>query len=129
MERHIGERKVRAAETDSMSVADSITSMGDLDDVELDISDATDDGNDDDNSKTDEISEQGTVDEVEGEENFDEGTAIKGEKEEETENKSKRAVSKEPQEEKGAQFLKQEEEELSMFPDTNINLMHVKGDK
>ena len=142
MERHLGERKVRTAETDSVSVTDSTTglfsSIGE-DDVELDISDASDDETEE-SQHFDELNELQSTDEKtdlnleakdEGKKNFEAEVNVKQAMK--AENKTNGTNMVKVSEEKKVEILQQNEKESAekeiMFPDTSINLTHVKGDK
>ncbi|KAK3700284.1 hypothetical protein RRG08_033561 [Elysia crispata] len=142
VERHLGERKVRTAETDSVSVTDSTTglfsSIGE-DDVELDISDASDDETEE-SQHFDELNELQSTDEKtdlnleakdEGKKNFEAEVNVKQAMK--AENKTNGTNMVKVSEEKKVGILQQNEKESAekeiMFPDTSINLTHVKGDK
>ncbi|GFR96885.1 nuclear export mediator factor Nemf-like, partial [Elysia marginata] len=137
VERHLGERKVRTADTDTISVTDSITglssSQGD-DEMELDISDASDDENEEDSVQSDDVEKlDSNLDEVIEtdcvvEEKKENDTWAKAEPTLQGEEKPENAV-KEKGIQKFQQNKKEREEKEIMFPDTNINLTHVKGDK
>jgi len=136
VERHLGERKVRVTEDDVMPVADSTASVAgatDDDDVEIEISDGSDseeegdgvqgaggdgrDDNCDDNCDDDEEKEDPAENDGEDKE--------EKEKKNDTKNISTKLESR-----KVTDKVKVEEkvDEIS-FPDTNIALTHVKGDK
>ncbi|RUS85379.1 hypothetical protein EGW08_006864 [Elysia chlorotica] len=139
VDRHLGERKVRTADTDSLSIADSTagfsSSFGE-DDIELDISDGTDDENeegDDMNERNELENADKMLDSVmetedEAKESIEVEPTVKQELAIKAETKTSSGVTKTASKEKEVNTPQPDEKEI-MFPDTNINLTHVKGDK
>ena len=134
--------KYEQLKTDSVSVTDSTTglfsSIGE-DDVELDISDASDDETEE-SQHFDELNELQSTDEKtdlnletkdEGKKNFEAEVNVKQAMK--AENKTNGTNMVKVSEEKKVGILQQNEKESAekeiMFPDTSINLTHVKGDK
>ncbi|KAL4238275.1 hypothetical protein ACF0H5_002987 [Mactra antiquata] len=154
--RHIGERKIRVAEDDENSVADSIATESEvtietMSDNEIDLDDGNDDDDDskdgdendtkddelndndvdddvnnekdddDDNDKNEESSipegiDEKTKNDKEGEKNLDTGVSEVTVKVENDENDDKSSVN-------------EVKPNIVEFPDTEINLQHIKGDK
>ncbi|XP_033735846.1 nuclear export mediator factor Nemf-like [Pecten maximus] len=115
--RHKGERKIRTTEEDEMSVVTESDVTTDIDSV---IDESDDDSSDeDDNSQTGDEGQQQRLDTLE-------------EQNEETEEQDMPIVEVKVEgvkEEMKEEMEEEKEEESSIFPDTEISLQHVKGDK
>ncbi|XP_021353469.1 nuclear export mediator factor Nemf-like isoform X2 [Mizuhopecten yessoensis] len=115
--RHKGERKIRTTEEDEMSIiteSDMATDTASMADV-----------SDDDSSDQDDTSQT-------GEEGQQQGLDTLEEQEEETQEQGMQIVEVKVEgvKEKVKEEVEEEkEEESSMFPDTEISLQHIKGDK
>ncbi|XP_060068947.1 ribosome quality control complex subunit NEMF-like [Ylistrum balloti] len=111
--RHKGERKIRTTEEDEMSIvteSDVTTDIASMVDMSDDSSD------EDDNSQTGGEEQQQTLETLQ-------------EQEEETEEQHMPIVEVKVEEVKEQVTEEEKEEESSIFPDTEINLQHIKGDK
>ncbi|XP_046545079.1 nuclear export mediator factor NEMF-like [Haliotis rubra] len=114
VDRHLGERKVRTLEEDEMSVTDSVAT-----DVTADESIISDDDSDSDDETEKTGVEVTTVDSnEEGQENEEQGEDDKEDDMLKVEVKIEEKIEEDTEEKSG-----------SAFPDTSINLLHVKGDK
>ncbi|GFO00474.1 nuclear export mediator factor nemf-like [Plakobranchus ocellatus] len=149
VERHLGERRVRTTDADSISVTDStggLSPMGGDDDTELEFSNSSEDENNAENDCAYETSElQNKAEENENidaemrlEDNLQENECAEEEEDNEGEETKERMAVEQAKEEEtkkvgSAQIQHKHEKEITtdefMFPDTNINLTHVKGDK
>ncbi|CAG5114692.1 unnamed protein product, partial [Candidula unifasciata] len=135
VERHKGERRVKVTDDDAMSVTDSAAaSIQESDDIDIDISDGS-------SSEAEEESATASNDpshhtDVGNGENNEETSQINDEnisEEGDAEVKSEPAVDKVPTSEAKVSSADTEKEKGDVqsfeFPDTSINLLHVKGDK
>lgn len=112
--RHKGERKIRTTEEDEMSIVTEGDAATDLDS----IVDMSDDGSSDEDDSSQTSSQQQVLDTVEEQEEEQAMQMVEVKVEE-----VKQDVKEEEQEQQ------EKEEESSEFPDTEISLQHVKGDK